>query len=181
MRFWPLRLLSRSAKDAGLKGEPQQSPRVSPLSHHCVSRRGRRRHGNVCTQRRRWLRGLPWARQCLFPQGGDARQTTSQGPWTEARNAGGPASTATTTPTTSPLSTRSRLAKIAHPTKLPKSAEAQRYKTPRNLALRPDGKELYVTCEAAHTVCRRRHRDTAKNGRDPRGPSANGRHLQPRW
>jgi YVTN family beta-propeller protein len=44
------------------------------------------------------------------------------------------------------------LKKIAHPTKLPAAASAPRYKTPLNLALRPDGKELYVACEAADSV-----------------------------
>jgi len=44
------------------------------------------------------------------------------------------------------------LAKIAHPTRLPKAAEATRYKTPLNMALSPDGRELYVTCESSHTV-----------------------------
>jgi YVTN family beta-propeller protein len=43
--------------------------------------------------------------------------------------------------------------KIVHPTKLPKTAEAVRYKTPRNLALRPGGQEIYVTCEAGNTIC----------------------------
>lgn len=44
------------------------------------------------------------------------------------------------------------LATIAHPTKLPKTAEAELYKTPLNVALSPDGEELYVACEASHTV-----------------------------
>jgi YVTN family beta-propeller protein len=47
------------------------------------------------------------------------------------------------------------LSAIAHPTRPPAStAEAPEptYKTPVNLALSPDGKELYVTCEAAGTV-----------------------------
>jgi YVTN family beta-propeller protein len=44
------------------------------------------------------------------------------------------------------------LAKISHPTHLPKAAEAERYKTPLNLALRPDGKELYVACEGSDSV-----------------------------
>ena len=30
---------------------------------------------------------------------------------------------------------------------------AVRYKTPINLAIRPDGKEIYVTCEASSSVC----------------------------
>jgi len=44
------------------------------------------------------------------------------------------------------------LAKIAHPKEIAHAVEKPRYKTPLNLALTPDGKELYVTCEAAHTV-----------------------------
>ena len=43
-------------------------------------------------------------------------------------------------------------AKIAHPTKLPPVANNPRYKTPLRMALRPDGREIYVTCEAADTV-----------------------------
>jgi len=42
--------------------------------------------------------------------------------------------------------------KIAHPTEPPKVAGTVQYKTPQNLALRPDGKELYVTCESSHSV-----------------------------
>ena len=41
---------------------------------------------------------------------------------------------------------------IAHPTKLPAQAVAARYKTPLNMGLSPDGKEIYVACEASHTV-----------------------------
>jgi len=41
---------------------------------------------------------------------------------------------------------------IAHPTKIPKVTAAPRYKTPLNLALSPDGKDLYVACEASHSV-----------------------------
>ncbi len=41
---------------------------------------------------------------------------------------------------------------IAHPTKPPKVAEAAHYKTPLNLALTPDGKELWITCEADRCV-----------------------------
>jgi len=44
------------------------------------------------------------------------------------------------------------LAAIAHPTEIQKTAETPRYKTPLNMALSPDGKEIYVTCEASHTV-----------------------------
>lgn len=43
--------------------------------------------------------------------------------------------------------------KIAHPTKAPQAAAAEPvYKNPLNLALTPDGKELWVTCEAANSV-----------------------------
>ncbi|MHB8899937.1 MAG: multiheme c-type cytochrome [Thermoguttaceae bacterium] len=44
------------------------------------------------------------------------------------------------------------LAQIAHP-KVPPAVEAEvRYKTPLNLALSPDGRELYATCEASNSV-----------------------------
>jgi YVTN family beta-propeller protein len=42
--------------------------------------------------------------------------------------------------------------KIAHPTGLPEVSEPEPYKTPLNLALSPDGKELYVACEASDSV-----------------------------
>jgi YVTN family beta-propeller protein len=42
--------------------------------------------------------------------------------------------------------------KIAHPTKQAPVAQGPRYKTPIRMALRPDGRELYVTCEAADSV-----------------------------
>jgi len=41
---------------------------------------------------------------------------------------------------------------IAPPTKLPREPEPPRYKTPLNLALSPDGRRLYVACEASHTL-----------------------------
>ena len=41
---------------------------------------------------------------------------------------------------------------ILHPTHLPQTAGEPVYKTPLNLALRPDGKELYVACEGSGTV-----------------------------
>ncbi len=44
------------------------------------------------------------------------------------------------------------LQQIAHPRELPKTREAPLYKTPLNMALSPDGKELYVACEASHSV-----------------------------
>ncbi|MGA2183389.1 MAG: multiheme c-type cytochrome [Bryobacteraceae bacterium] len=42
--------------------------------------------------------------------------------------------------------------KIAHPTRPTPIAADPRYKTPLRMALRPDGREIYVTCEAADTV-----------------------------
>jgi YVTN family beta-propeller protein len=42
--------------------------------------------------------------------------------------------------------------KIAHPTKLPPVAQGPKYKTPLRMALSPDGREIYVTCEAANSV-----------------------------
>ncbi len=42
--------------------------------------------------------------------------------------------------------------KIAHPMEPPAVEEVVRYKTPLNLALSPDGKEIYIACEASHTV-----------------------------
>ncbi len=44
------------------------------------------------------------------------------------------------------------LSKIAHPTEPPKVTQSPVYRTPLNLALSPDGTELYVACEASHTV-----------------------------
>ena len=51
-----------------------------------------------------------------------------------------------------PFDYEEALATIAHPTKIEKVAEKPRYKTPLNVTITPDGKELYVACEAAHTV-----------------------------
>jgi len=42
--------------------------------------------------------------------------------------------------------------RIAHPTKLPEIPQPPQYKTPLNIAISPNGKELYVACEASHTV-----------------------------
>ena len=42
--------------------------------------------------------------------------------------------------------------KIAHAMEPPAVEQAVRYKTPLNMALSPDGKEIYVTCEASHTI-----------------------------
>ncbi len=51
-----------------------------------------------------------------------------------------------------PFDYEKALAEIAHPTKLPPAPPEIRYKTPLNLALRPGGREIYVTCEAAYSV-----------------------------
>jgi YVTN family beta-propeller protein len=51
-----------------------------------------------------------------------------------------------------PFDYETALKKIAHPTKLPERAASVQYKTPLNMALSPDGRELYVACEAAHSV-----------------------------
>lgn len=51
-----------------------------------------------------------------------------------------------------PFDYQAALKEIAHPTQLPASPQAPQYKTPLNLALSPDGRELYVACEAAHAV-----------------------------
>lgn len=42
--------------------------------------------------------------------------------------------------------------KIAHPTRLPRISQTERYKTPVNMAVSPDGEEIYIACEASHSV-----------------------------
>ncbi len=42
--------------------------------------------------------------------------------------------------------------KIAHPLKVEAEVSAVSYKTPLRMALAPNGRQLYVTCEAGHTV-----------------------------
>ena len=51
-----------------------------------------------------------------------------------------------------PFDYQTALANIAHPTKPPVVVEESRYKTPLNLAIRPDGREIYVACEASSSV-----------------------------
>ncbi len=51
-----------------------------------------------------------------------------------------------------PFDYEASLRKIAHPTRLPPEAAAPEYKTPMNLALSPDGRELYVACEGSNSV-----------------------------
>jgi YVTN family beta-propeller protein len=51
-----------------------------------------------------------------------------------------------------PFDFNEAMKKIAHPIEPPVVEQAIRYKTPLNMALSPDGKEIYVTCEASHTI-----------------------------
>lgn len=51
-----------------------------------------------------------------------------------------------------PFDYQEALDRIHHPTKLPEVAVPPRYKTPLNLALTPDQKELWVACEAGDSV-----------------------------
>jgi YVTN family beta-propeller protein len=51
-----------------------------------------------------------------------------------------------------PFDYAAAVAAIAHPKVPPEIKVEPRYKTPLNLALSPDGRELYVTCEAAYSV-----------------------------
>ncbi len=71
-----------------------------------------------------------------------------------------------------PFDYQAALKKIAHPTKRPKTRQGPQYKTPLNMALSPDGGELYVACEASHTVIvvdvrRRRRIAEIRAGRHP--------------
>ena len=51
-----------------------------------------------------------------------------------------------------PFDFHKAMGKIAHPMKVEKVAEEPRYKTPLNLAVSPNGKEIYVACEASSSV-----------------------------
>lgn len=51
-----------------------------------------------------------------------------------------------------PFDYEAALEAIAHPTIAPKIELEPRYKTPLNMALRPDGKELFVACQASDSV-----------------------------
>lgn len=42
--------------------------------------------------------------------------------------------------------------KISHPTESPKISQTPRYKTPLNMALSPNGEEIYVACQTSHTI-----------------------------
>lgn len=51
-----------------------------------------------------------------------------------------------------PFDYEQALLQIAHPTLAPAMEEEVRYKTPLNLALAPNGKEIYIACEASNSV-----------------------------
>ena len=52
-----------------------------------------------------------------------------------------------------PFDYEAALGRVEHPTRPPAAAaDARRYKTPVNLALRPGGREVWVACEAADSV-----------------------------
>lgn len=51
-----------------------------------------------------------------------------------------------------PFDYATAVAAIAHPKVAPTIEVETRYKTPLNLAFRPDGRELYVACEASYSV-----------------------------
>jgi len=51
-----------------------------------------------------------------------------------------------------PFDYEAALKRIAHAKQPPEVVPVVRYKTPLNMALRPDGRELFVACEASHTV-----------------------------
>jgi YVTN family beta-propeller protein len=51
-----------------------------------------------------------------------------------------------------PFDYEQALKMIAHPTQPPIKEEQVQYKTPLNLALAPNGKEIYVACESSHSV-----------------------------
>ena len=51
-----------------------------------------------------------------------------------------------------PFDVRAALKVVAHPAKPPTIAEGPHYKTPLNLKIRPNGKELFVACEASGSV-----------------------------
>lgn len=51
-----------------------------------------------------------------------------------------------------PFDFKKAVAKVSHPKKLSELTQTEHYKTPLNLALTPDGKELWVACEASDSV-----------------------------
>ncbi|MFB3777403.1 MAG: multiheme c-type cytochrome [Bryobacteraceae bacterium] len=55
-------------------------------------------------------------------------------------------------PGVKPFKYEEALKQIAHPTRLPEEARQPVYKTPLNLAMSPDGSEVYVACEGSDSV-----------------------------
>ena len=55
-------------------------------------------------------------------------------------------------PDVNPFDYEKALKQIAHPTRLAEEARETVYKTPLNLALSPDGREIYVACEGSDSV-----------------------------
>jgi YVTN family beta-propeller protein len=55
-------------------------------------------------------------------------------------------------PGVKPFRYEEAIKQIAHPTHLPEEVRGPIYKNPLNLALRPDGRELYVACEGSDSV-----------------------------
>lgn len=51
-----------------------------------------------------------------------------------------------------PFEYETALAAIVHPTEAPRKEAVPQYKTPLNMAVSPDGKQIFVACEASHTV-----------------------------
>jgi YVTN family beta-propeller protein len=51
-----------------------------------------------------------------------------------------------------PFDYQAALRQIRHPAKAPPVTDGPRYKTPLNLAVSPDGREIWVACEAANSV-----------------------------
>ena len=72
-----------------------------------------------------------------------------------------------------PFDLEQGLARIAHPNVPPEVVERVEYKTPLNLALSPDGSEIYVACEASRSVIVVDTRERRKVGEIPVGGQPN--------
>ena len=132
------------AKQKGIQGDPQQSRRMPEVPLH-------------------WVRCASAATRHAFtatfnpPKESDARPATAleastsrrptmrdqrgrREPRADSGRLGIPACAAIRIRPRSRSTTRRPKKKIAHPTRLPALAEEPRYKTPLNVAVRPDGK-----------------------------------------
>ena len=165
---------------------PRASPAIREPAPQCLKCHATAYHQpaagvqeTYAVPRRRRLRSVPRRRQRTRRRGGKTERpgalavrspkTTEQTCAACHANAHG-----------KPFDYEAALAAIAHP-KVPPEVKAEpRYKTPLNLALRPDGRELYVTCEAADSVIVVDTATRQQGGRDPRRRPADGRGLQPR-